>query len=232
MPYLPRNRDRYSRIATAPPHRQAAATRVTPTRMEQQEVVPSERARSLIGLLNHACKVVRSGRSFLRHMIDLLHSTSHPPRGKTPIRLNAAFRADLAWLVEFVHSWNGVSFLPHPQYLPQMQMASDASGSWGCGAWHQTAWFQVEWDSRSISLTIAEKELIPVVLACAAWGRKWRGHNILCLCDNQVVVACLRSRTSKTKGLMHLLRCLVFIEAKFNFFVSSEYIDTLCQPPS
>ena len=29
---------------------------------------------SLIGLLNHACKVVRTGRSFLRRMIDLLHS--------------------------------------------------------------------------------------------------------------------------------------------------------------
>ena len=32
---------------------------------------------SLIGLLNHACKVVRSGRAFLRRMIDLLH---HRPR--------------------------------------------------------------------------------------------------------------------------------------------------------
>ena len=32
---------------------------------------------SLVGLLNHACKVVRPGRSFLRRMIDLLHS--RPP---------------------------------------------------------------------------------------------------------------------------------------------------------
>ncbi len=29
---------------------------------------------SLIGLLNHACKVIRAGWSFLRRMIDLLHS--------------------------------------------------------------------------------------------------------------------------------------------------------------
>ena len=33
---------------------------------------------SLIGLLNHACKVVRSGRSFLRRMIDLLHAVHRP----------------------------------------------------------------------------------------------------------------------------------------------------------
>ena len=34
---------------------------------------------SLIGLLNHACKVVRSGRAFLRRMLDLLHAVHPPP---------------------------------------------------------------------------------------------------------------------------------------------------------
>ena len=34
---------------------------------------------SLIGLLNHACKVLSAGRSFLRRMLDLLHSVHRPP---------------------------------------------------------------------------------------------------------------------------------------------------------
>ena len=51
----------------------------------------------LIGHLNHACKVVRSGRSFLRRMIDLLHTWRQPRRGPIPIHLNTGFRADLAW---------------------------------------------------------------------------------------------------------------------------------------
>ncbi len=34
---------------------------------------------SLIGILNHACKVVRQGRSFLRRMIDLLQVVHRPP---------------------------------------------------------------------------------------------------------------------------------------------------------
>ena len=46
----------------------------------------------LIGLLNHACKVVCSGRSFLRHMSNLLHSVHRPPH----IRLNIGFRSDFA----------------------------------------------------------------------------------------------------------------------------------------
>ena len=178
---------------------------------------------SLIGHLNH---VVRSGRSFLRRMIDLLHAVHAPSHSRTPIRLNVEFRSDLAWWHTFVSQWNGVSFLPPPSLLPETQVTSDASGTWGCGAWCMTSYFQVPWGRRSQSLSIAEKELIPIILACDAWGTSWKGQQVRCRCDNQVVVACLRSRTSKSKGLMHLLRCLVFIEAHHQCFLYPTYIDT------
>ena len=164
---------------------------------------------SLIGHLNHACKVVRSGRSFLRRMIDLLHAVHETPHSRTSIRLNVEFRSDLARWHTFVSQWNGVSFLSPPSLLPETQVTSDASGTWWCDAWCKT-YFQVLWGQRSQSLSIAEKELIPIILACDAWGTSWKGQQVRCRCDNQVVVACLRSRTSKSKSLM---RCLVVIEA-------------------
>ena len=167
---------------------------------------------SLVGLLNHACKVVRSGRSFLRQILDLLHSVHRPPNSPLPIRLNTGFRADLSWWQAFIQGWNGISFLLPPTYLPKVEMTSDASGSWGCGAWHEQAWFQLQWDQSSEALSIAEKELIPIILGCAAWGINWSNHQVICHCDNQAIVACLRSRTSKHKGIMHLVRRLVFIE--------------------
>jgi len=43
-----------------------------------------------------------------------------------------------------------------------------ASDSWGCGAWHVRGWFQVLWDDRADSLSIAAKELLPIVLASGA----------------------------------------------------------------
>ena len=181
---------------------------------------------SLVGLLNHACKVVRPGRSFMRRMFDLLYTVHRPSNSKTPIRLNRGFRSDLAWWRTFVSRWNGVSFLPPPSYLPQLVITSDASGSWGCGAWHRNAWFQLEWDCRSISLSIAEKELIPIILAGAAWGHLWHSRQVVCQCDNQTVVACLKSRTSRQAGLMHLIRCLVFIEAYYCFYLHPSYINT------
>ena len=159
-------------------------------------------------------------------MIDLLHAVHHPPGSRNPIRLNASFRADLAWWCEFLVQRNRISFLPPPSHLPRIEMTSDASGSWGCGAWHQQSWFQVKWDSRAHRLTIAEKELIPIILACDAWGQAWRDRQILCHCDNQVVIACLHPRSSRNPGLMHLLCCLVFVEARNQCSLHPTYITT------
>ena len=181
---------------------------------------------SLVGLLNHACRVVRSGRSFLRRMLDLLHGVPMHPLKPHPIRLSREFRSDLAWWRMFVAEWNGVSFLPPPKHLPTIEMASDASGSWGCGAWHGDHWFQFRWDRRSAHLSIMIKELFPIIVACAVWGSAWRGRRVICHCDNQSVVACLRSRTSRDKYCMHMLRVLAFVEAHLSFSLSPQYINT------
>ena len=86
---------------------------------------------SLVGNLNHACKVVRSG----RRMLDLLHAVPHRPHSHGYIRLNAGFHSDLAWWKAFLAQWNGISYLPPPSFLPQLNLylTTDASGSWGCG---------------------------------------------------------------------------------------------------
>ena len=137
-----------------------------------KKVCTRKELESMIGLLNHACKVVRSERPFLRRMLDLLHSEHRAPRSRRPIRLNVGFRSDLALWQQFAQDWNGVSFLLPHTYLPQAVVTSDVSGSWGCCAWHQQSWFQVPWDKRSQHLSIAAKELIPIILACVVWGRR------------------------------------------------------------
>ena len=121
---------------------------------------------SLIGLLNHACKVVRPGRSFLRLMIDLL-SASKASFARKPlhrIRLNREFRSDLAWWRTIILNWNGVGYMvgPDPLVHGRVAIATDASGSWGCAAHWGPRWFQLPWDSRSSPLLIAVKELVPI----------------------------------------------------------------------
>ena len=88
---------------------------------------------SLAGHLNHACKVVRPGRRFLRGIFGLL---SQFGRRDHMIRLNAGFRADLEWWHAFVVDWNGVSMIRGGELKQGERMVeiwSDASGSWGYG---------------------------------------------------------------------------------------------------
>ena len=177
---------------------------------------------SLVGTLNHACKVVRSGRAFLRRMLDLLCGMP----AHRPIHLNRAFRSDLLWWHTFVADWNGISYLPPSLHLPQLEMSSDASGSWGCGAWYGTHWFQFRWDEISLPLPIMVKELLPIVLAGWVWGHTWTGYRIICHCDNQAVVAALRSRSSKQSHIMHMLRTLAFVEAVHGFSLAPQYVHT------
>ena len=99
-----------------------------------------------------------------------------------------------------------------------------SSGSWGCGAWHGTSWFQWKWGPISGQQPIAVNKLIPILIAALIWGRSWSRQKVLCYCDNQVVVAAIRSRSSAQTQIMHLLRCLFFIEAYSNFSLAAEYI--------
>ena len=60
----------------------------------------------LIGLLSHASRVVRAGRTFLRRMIDL---STIPKELHHWVRLNKGFQSDLYWWALFLEEWNGVS---------------------------------------------------------------------------------------------------------------------------
>ena len=159
-------------------------------------------------------------------MLDLLCGIPMHPSRPHQIWLNRAFRSDPLWWRMFVADWNGVSYLLPPLYLPQHKMVSDTSGSWGCGAYHGTRWFQLQWDHRAIGFTMMVKELLPIVLATSIWGPMWESHRVICYCDNQAVVAALRSRSSRDSHIMHMLRTLALIEAVHNFSLAPQYITT------
>jgi len=119
---------------------------------------------SLIGHLHHAAKVVWPGRAFLRRMIGLLCCFRH---GNHPIRLNVEFHLDLKWWLQFLESWNGVSFWLYPGMTAaaSMEVTSDAAGALSYGAFFNHEWFNGLWFKGQIQLSIAYKELFPVVVA-------------------------------------------------------------------
>ena len=110
---------------------------------------------SLVGLLQHATKVVRCGRTFVARMyataakVKQLHFFT---------RLNKDFRSDIGWWHAFTHCWNGLSMLHNFKSLSyRFTIHTDASGSWGCGAFMSGQWLQWEWPITCVPQGIMAK---------------------------------------------------------------------------
>ena len=147
---------------------------------------------SLVGSIQHACRIVKPGRTFLRWAINLLRSPG-TTEGHHHVQLNREFRADLQRWKTFVVHWNGMSMLPcRPQ--PTFLATSDAYGRWGCGAWSGSSWFQFRWPTAAKDRHISFKELFAGLVSAAVWGKHWRGTRVQWRCDNQHAVQAVCKR--------------------------------------
>ena len=79
----------------------------------------------------------------------------------------------------------------------EIDLFSDASGSFGCGAWWDSDWLQYAWPTSMAGKSIALKELVPIVMACLIWGSRWRGRALVFHCDNQAVVEVVNAGVGK-----------------------------------
>ncbi len=177
---------------------------------------------SLIGYLQHASKAVRQGRSFLRRLITLSTVVKNLD---SFVRLNVSARSDILWWSLFAAQWNGTSMLVRfDKANPQVSVTADASGTWGCGAYEGSRWLQYEWPHHMEASHISIREMIPIVMSAALWGHSWLGKSVRFWSDNSSVVALINAGSSRENSLMHLMRCLSFITAKYNFVVSAAHI--------
>ena len=173
----------------------------------------------LIGQLQHACCVVKPGRTFLRRMINLA-ATVRELHYK--IRLNKSFRSDLEWWACFLPAWNGVGMMAGvTPASPTGSITSDASGSWGCGAFTSAGeWFQLVLPESWNGIHISNKGTATDSDRDSSVGEQWRGKTVRCWCDNAAVVAIIRSGSSRDERVMHLMRSL----AHFNMQITAQHV--------
>lgn len=176
---------------------------------------------SLIGKLSFVSRVVRSGRTFLRRMIDLSKKAKYLHH---KIRLTKAFQADIDWWLEYLPKWNGVSAFYDDNWVSNVDidLFTDASDKAVAG-YYNGAWFMLP---ATTSHSINWRELYAIVVAAATFGMQWQGKRILFHCDNMCIVQVLCSGTCKSKEIMCLVRKLFFIAAKYEFECSATYINT------
>ena len=139
------------------------------------------------------------------------------------VRLNHSFRLDLEWWHAFLSKWNGISLLWDSEH-PSIQITSDASGKWGCGAFSGSRWFQLEWPESVLSHHITIKKMIPVIVAAAVWGRDWKQSHVRVRSDNSAVVAIINGGYSRDAEVMHPMRCVHFLAARYEFRLSAKHL--------
>ena len=177
--------------------------------------------RSLVGKLQHACKVVRPGRSFLRQMFELLKATA---KKQHFIRLNRSFRSDLAWWHLFLESWNGVTMMGSLEWYPDIHMfrVPLAVGLGGVNRGYK--WPGLGTCSSGQLPRRNSSQLSWRLCYGVRYGREWKGRAILAHCDNQAVVEVVNSGYSRDQGVMQLIRCLFFIRAFFDISLQVVHI--------
>ena len=73
-------------------------------------------------------------------------------------------------------------------------------------------------------LQLLAKKMLPIAVAVAIWGKEWRGCTVEFNYDNEAMVHSLMAGSCKEKNMVHMLRCLFFTEAKFNFSIVASHV--------
>lgn len=154
---------------------------------------------NLLGFLSFCTKVIPLGRPFLRNLFNLLKRLSHiHPHAIR--RLSATAIRDLQWWMTLLPRWSGILIINPTR--PQVIIHTDASGVKGIGGW---------WDqNHAFSTRLARchrpklidwKEAYAVLFAFALWGECWKGHTVLVMCDNTVVVNAINSKSVRGESI-------------------------------
>lgn len=112
---------------------------------------------------------------------------------------------------QFLSNWNGISFFYDDNITEaaDMQLYTDASGSYGFGGYYQGKWFSEPWPKdlpklEDGDMSIAFMELVPIVASVVLWQDSWFKKRILFHCDNAATVAIV----NKAQGLIYKLLIL------------------------
>ncbi|XP_061470916.1 uncharacterized protein LOC133379514 isoform X1 [Rhineura floridana] len=180
----------------------------------------------LSGLLNFACRVIAPGRAFLRRVYDAMSQLSHL---RHHIRVSAALKADLIVWSAFLREFNGVFFWRHDRLLEaELQVHSDASGSFGFGvifgdSWCHGSWPET-WVQEGLVRDLTLLEFFPIVVAVYLWPDRLRDTTVHFWCDNLSTVHVINSLTSKNPRVVHLVHAFVLHCLQFNILFLARHV--------
>ena len=192
--------------------------------MSEVKVTTKKKLLSLIGKLSFVTKVVRSGRTFLRRLINLAKSVKYL---HFRVKMNVQARLDIEWWKFNVSAHNGIGMFPSPWVTAStIELWSDASDL-GAGATFGDQWLCIPFSGRKKWISqfpIAWRELYIVVVMLKTWCRELANNRLTLHIDNQVVVQSVNNGVCKNNDIMELIRELYSIMFQSNIECNCIYV--------
>ena len=142
--------------------------------------------------------------------------------------LNEEFHWGVEWWLQYLPTWNGVSFLYESHWLSSMecQLFPDASDI-GFGCYFQGHWCQDKFTDthywRGLCMLTGES-CMALPWLWLSGGDHFRGKRILVHCDNTSVVQIMSKCSSMSKSMMVLVHSLVLFGMENNFDLHLQHI--------
>ena len=163
-----------------------------------------KQVQKLAGLLNFACRCVKSGRIYLARILNFLRSL----KGSTSSPVPDTVRKDIQWWQEFTPQFNAVSLMMDNQFSrPYLVIASDSCLSGG-GVVSQTQFFHLQYNKKVLEFCthINQLECAVLVAAIKVWGKSLERKRFVMKCDNQNTVRAINTGNLRDPVMQACLR--------------------------
>ena len=181
---------------------------------------------SVRGKLQFAAQVVQPGKFFLRRITDLEARLRHIASSEDSMcALPKRLLTDFAWWRDNMADWNGVSIMYQREWeeADKIELFTDACNT-GYGAVWEGRWFGGRWGPEALAaaqrrqrLSMPYLEALALVASALTWGPHWATRKIVFRCDAKAVVDAIEKGSSRTPGVMHLMRQLASAAVRFGF---------------
>lgn len=184
---------------------------------------------SLIGKLNFAAGVVRSGRVYMSRLINTLRQRKS--NSNTSIVLTEDNLNDVKWWLEHIDMRNGVpmeSLMTRKKWENQgFDWSSDSSGT-GMGGWSGNSglFYHCAIPPKFRGLDINSLECFALLLCVRKWNAQCQGKRIIINCDNMTTVSVINSGAAKCPFLQACLREIHHICALNSTEIRAKWVGT------
>ena len=114
--------------------------------------------------------------------------------GSHKIKLSKAFKLDVEWWLEFLHTSNGVVYYREcERYVVHTDACLQGAGMF-CGGDRAYSNWNLD-EPQYTNLHINYKEVMAVVLAAKWWGSRWANSNVTVITDSVVAKAVINKGT-------------------------------------